>query len=141
VAAAGKLGVGEYRCTNATTVSVVGSCDDVPKPVVHVVRDADGFTVKPGIVAEQLPDGSWGPTKEEGFVKGEYPNCWVPGLVPYTGEWAAPELPPTAEAGPWIEGVDEDENTGVKYALGDPCPEAAHGNCYASPTPAPVPAS
>jgi hypothetical protein len=133
VAAAGKLGVGEYRCTNATTVSVVGSSEDVPKPVVHVVLDANGFLVQPEVKVEALPDGSWGPTMEQGYVKGEYPTCWVPGLVPYTGEWAAPEGPLAQEPGPWIEGVD--------YPLGEACPEAAGGKCYASPTPPPVPAS
>lgn len=116
----------KYRCIPSVAVfDKVGTCDDVPKPEFKLVLDAQGFLLLPKLKVEAKPDGSWGPTMEEGYVKGEYPNCWVLGLVPYTGEWRAPELPPTADAGPWIEGVD--------YALGDPCPEAANGNCYLSP--------
>lgn len=43
------------------------------------------------------------------------------------------DMPLDPEPGPWIEGVDVDEVTGAAYKIGDPCPEAAHGNCYLSP--------
>lgn len=116
----------KYRCVLGPVVfDKVGTCADVPKPETKLVLDAGGFLVLPKLKIEQQADGTWGPTMEQGYIAAEYPACWVPGLVPYTGKWHAPELPPTADAGPWIEGVD--------YILGRPCPEAAHGNCYPSP--------
>lgn len=118
----------KYRCIpNPVIFDKVGTCDDVPKPEVKLVLDAQGFLMLPKLKVEAKPDGSWGPTMEEGYVKGTYPNCWVMGLVPYTGEWHAPDLPPTAETSPWIEGTDPE------WPMGTPCPEAAHGNCYYSP--------
>lgn len=119
----------KYRCVETVVFDKVGTCDDVPMPVMPTIVDANGFLVLPGIVIEALPDGSWGPTKEEGFVKADYPICWVKGLVPYDGKFRAPEGPPIQDPGPWIEGVD--------YPLDTPCPEAAHGNCYLSPRVAP----
>lgn len=130
---AGKALPGKYLCLGRVGFTVVGVCDDVPKPEIKLVLDAQGFLVLPKLKVTENPDGTWGPTMEEGYVKGEYPNCWVLGLVPYTGEWHAPELPPTAEAGPWIEGTDPE------WPMGTPCPEAAHDNCVPSPNKPKVP--
>lgn len=116
----------DYRCTITHVFTKVGTCDDVPMPVVRVVVDAQGFLVLPELKVEALPDGTWGPTMEQGFVRGPgYPNCWVPGLVPYKGTWAAPEGPLSQDRGPWVEGLD--------YPIGEVCPIAAGGNCYPYP--------
>lgn len=125
VAAATKIGVGDYRCTTATTVAVTANCDDVPKPEVHVVLNAAGFLERPGLKVEAKSDGSWGPTMEEGYVPAPPPVCWVPGLVPYKGEWNAPEGPPKIEPTAWIDGVD--------FPAGAECPKEAPIGCILQP--------
>lgn len=128
LAAAKALGPGASKCKDVTAITVEATCDDEPKPEMKAVLDADGFLVLPELKVEALPDGSWGPTMEQGFVKGPgYPNCWVPGLVPYTGEWHAPDGPPSLDEGPWVYGVD--------YPVGTACPKEAHAGCYIPPNP------
>lgn len=76
--------------------------------------------------ALQLSDTAWA-TEVPGWVEAPAPLCWTLGRVrlvydPTTNnDSAQTDMTP----GPWIEGVD--------YPLGDPCPEAAQGNCYLSP--------
>lgn len=122
---AGRTSPARYRCIGSVAFTVVGTCDDVPKPEMNLVTDAGGFLVLPKIKVTENADGTWGPTMEEGYVPAPYPACWVLGLVPYTGRWRAPERQPTTEAGPWIEGSD--------YPIGTPCPAEAHNNCAPYP--------
>lgn len=129
VDAAKAAGVGVYKCKASTAITVEATCDDEPMPQVKTVLNAEGFMEQPGIVIAALPDGSWGPTMQEGFVKGPgYPNCWVPGLVPYTGEFPAPETPPTADVGPWVYGEPE-------WPIGGKCPSEDPNMCYVPPHP------
>lgn len=91
-ACAAAIGVsGDYRCDQSVAVKAVGSCA-VLAPEFPTRVNAEGFTEQPGIVVKELPDGSWGPSLEEGYVLEPYPKCWVVGLVPYTGKWNAPDL-------------------------------------------------
>lgn len=94
VAAVKELGIGAQKCKEVTIITVEGTCDDVPKPEFKLVLNAEGFLVLPELKVEQLADGSWGPTMEQGYVAAPYPDCWKLGLVPFTGDWHAPDTAP-----------------------------------------------
>lgn len=131
VAAVRARGVGAYSCDYSTAVTVVGTCDDEPMPILKLEVNSEGFTVQPGVVVEQDTDGTWKPTKMEGLVPGPgYPKCWVPGLVPYKLIFSAAEGPPTQEPGPWVYCTDW--GTPDKPPLGKECPDKAkaNGGCY-----------
>lgn len=127
IAAAKVAGVGSYKCKDVTSVTIEATCDDVPKPAIKAVVDADGVLVLPELKVEAQADGEWTPTQEQGFVSAPYPACWTLGWVPYTGEWRAPDGPPSPDAGPWVYGVD--------YPVGTACPAAATAGCYIPPNP------
>lgn len=134
LAAAKAAGAGAYKCKDSTAITVEATCDDEPKPVLKTVINAEGFLEQPGIVVKAQPDGSWGPTMEEGFVKGPgYPNCWVPGLVPYDPKFPAPDAPPLGAndmtPSPWVYGVDPE------WPIGGKCPSEDPNLCYAPPHP------
>ncbi len=131
VAAAKALGAGSYKCKDVTALVIETTCEDVPKPITKLLVNAEGFTVQPGLVVEELPDGTWGPTMREDFVPAPYPACWKPGLVKYTGDFPAEEGPPTLEPGPWVYCVDY--GTAAKPPIGKACPAAALGGCYIPP--------
>lgn len=133
------LGPGDYKCKDVTTVKAEFTCDDVPMPALPTKINAEGFLEQPGIVVAALPDGTWGPTMQEGFVRGPgFPNCWVPGLVPYDPHWQAPDtrvgendLSPS----PWVYTVDHE------WPIGGKCPSADPNLCYSPPHPPIPPAS
>lgn len=127
VAAAKAAGVGVYKCKDVTSVTIEATCEDVPRPELKAVLDADGVLVLPELKVEAIANGEWGPTEEQGFVSAPYPACWTLGWVPYTGTWASPEGPPSADEGPWVYGVD--------YPAGTACPKEAHAGCYIPPHP------
>lgn len=91
-----KASAGKWACVTRRNFETVASCQK-DAPEIKLEKNAEGFLVQPGIVVEALPDGSWAPTKEEGYVLKPYPQCWVLGLVPYTGKWIAEEGPPVME--------------------------------------------
>jgi hypothetical protein len=83
--------IGEWQCVIRRNFTTVGTCADVPMPEWPVQLTPEGFLIRPALKVEELPDGSWGPTQEEGYVPAPFPECWVLGWVPYTGAWHAPE--------------------------------------------------
>lgn len=132
VDAAKALGVGSYKCKDVTTITVAQeTCDDVSQPQMPTIINADGFMQRPGIVVQALPNGEWGPTQQEGFVKGtwKFPDCWVLGLVPYDPEWHAPDGPPDESPSPFVYGVDPE------WPIGGKCPSTDPKLCYAPPHP------
>lgn len=126
-AAAIAAGAGDYKCKDVTSLKVETTCEDVSKPEFKVVVGADGLLVLPELKVDPLPDGSWGPTQEQGFIAAPYPTCWTLAWVPYTGEWHAPDGLPTQDAGPWVYGID--------YPVGTACPAQATAGCYIPPHP------
>lgn len=131
-------GPGDYTCEYVTSISVTATCDDEPMPVMPTIVTPEGFITRPGIVGTPLPDGSAiAPTMEEGYVKGswKYPDCWVPGLVPYDGKFRAPDGPNDTSPSPFVYGYDEE------WPVGKPCPSADPRMCYVAPNhPSPPPA-
>lgn len=123
-------GPGEYTCVYTAALKVVGTCDDVPMPVWPTKVNAEGFIVQPGLAGDVKDEGAGKVlvvTKKEGFVKGPgWPDCWVPGLVPYDGELPAPDGPASADVGPWVYCVDY----GKVAPFGKTCPKEAKGGCY-----------
>jgi hypothetical protein len=130
VAAVRVLGPGDYKCKDVTTIKAEFTCDDEPMPVLKLLVNAEGFTVQPGLVVELAANGvDWQPTKQEGFVKGPgYPNCWVPGLIPYQGEPLTVEGPPSQEPGPWV--YCHDYGSIAHPPVGKACPANAPAGCY-----------
>lgn len=87
------LPLGRGTCSAVTNVEKVGVCDE-PAPVDPPRYDANGLQILPELVVS----GDWATTTEAGYVAGPaYPDCWVMGWVPYTGDWHAPEGPPVME--------------------------------------------
>jgi hypothetical protein len=97
-----RASLGEWTCVTRVKYKTAGACSPTP-PAIAVLLDTEGFLVLPRLVVEAQADGSWGPTMEEGYLPTPkpYPECWVRGLVPYTGEWHAPEGPPVNEPTGW----------------------------------------
>ena len=96
--------VGRWQCVTRRNFVTTSTCNPTP-PEMPVVVDTEGRMVLPGLYVEALPDGSWGPTMEDGYVHSPTwpsgPQCWVMGKVPYTGSWHAPEGPPVQEPVNW----------------------------------------
>jgi len=133
MAAAPAVGIG-YKCKDVTSFDITVTCDDVPMPAWPTKMNEEGFMEQPGITGE-VKDAGAGKvlvlTKQEGFIPGPgWPNCWIPGLVPYKGEVAVPDGPLDQSPGPWVYCVDYGK---VAPYIGKTCPKEAKGGCYIPP--------
>lgn len=130
VAAATARGAGDYTCEYTTTLKVEATCTD-PKPEIKAVVNAEGFLVLPELKVDALANGEWGPTQEQGYVAAPYPTCWTLGWVPYSGEWHAPDGPPSQDVGPMVYCIDY--GSIAHPPVGKACPATAKGGCYIPP--------
>lgn len=122
---------GELVCDQRIRITAVGACTKEAPPF-PVKVGADGFVEVPGIVVAEQSDGSWGPTMEQGYLPDvkPYPDCWVLGLVPWSGKWDAPD--PEAETSSTQEPVRQSDEFQAQWRSKEAC-ETRHDTCLVYP--------
>lgn len=83
-------------CRTVTYITKVAECDKVAPPFPVKLSDDGQFVIAPAMQIVVLPGGEW-QTQVQAMVPAPWPDCWVIGFVPYTGQDLDGGPPPLAE--------------------------------------------